>query len=101
MSEKTLKLQVSDQAQIAVSSLGAEDRRLVHAWFDHLRHWHIDEFIRAHSIPLSSDDNSFAFETSTDLVIAFSILEDAVVILAIFRKDALRAFREKLERASV
>ena len=100
MAESLLALEISDRASIAYSSLGQEDQRLLDAWFDHLRNWRNDEFVRSKSKRLSGDDEVFVFQTNSDLVIAFKIVGDTVTVLSIFRKEALRLFETTAERAS-
>src|SRR5437899_2208188 len=97
MADRFMNLKKTEQASIALSSLGDEDRRLVHAWFDHLRNWWNDDFIRSRSQRLPADEEVYILPTSTDLRIAFSIAGDDITILSIFRKDALRPF-EKMVR---
>lgn len=93
MTEQLLTLQIDDSARIAYASLGADERRLVDAWFDHLRNWHHDEFVRSRSRRLKPDDDLYAFQTnSDDLVIAFRIAGGAIHVLSIFRREWLRAF---------
>jgi hypothetical protein len=91
MAEDLLNLQLTDQAQIALSTLRAEERRLVQGWFEHLRNWHHDEFIRDRSRRLNADEPTYVFQTA-DLLIAFEIVGNTVTVLALFRPDALRTF---------
>ncbi len=100
MAENLLNLQISEQARIAYTSLGPEDRRLVEAWFDHLRNWRNDDFIRSKSKRLNPDEEIYVFQTSTDIVIAFAITANEVTVLSIFRKETLRAFETMAERSA-
>jgi hypothetical protein len=92
MIQDQLSLQVSEHARIAYSSLGADDRRRVDAWFDHLRNWRNDQFIRSRSNRLDSEDETYVLRTSMDIVIAFTISGDTVTILSIFRDETLNKF---------
>jgi hypothetical protein len=92
MVEDQLSLQISEHARIAYSSLGADDRRRVDAWFDHLRNWRNDQFIRSKSSRLDSEDETYVLRTSMDLVIAFTVARDTVTILSIFRDETLNKF---------
>jgi hypothetical protein len=90
-----LKTHITEPARFAISTLGDEDRRIVSAWIDHLRNWHHDEHIRSRSRPLTIDPTGpFALQTSTDIIIGFKVLDDEIVVLAIFREDALRTFSQ-------
>jgi hypothetical protein len=100
MADDLLNLRLTEQARIAFSALGPEDRRLVDAWFHHLRNWRNDEFIRSKSRRLASDEEIYLFQTSTDLVLAFRISGQEVTVLSIFRKEALRTFETTAERSA-
>jgi hypothetical protein len=100
MAEDLLRLQLTEHARIAYTSLGSEDRRIVEAWFDHLRNWRNDEFIRSRSKRLKSADDIYTFQTSSDLVIAFKIVDGTVIVLSLFRKEALRSFEVTPEQTT-
>jgi hypothetical protein len=100
MAQDLLNLQITEQAQIACDTLGPEERRLVSSWFDHLRNWRNDNFIRSKSRRLETDEEVYVFQTSSDLVIAFRIDGDQVTVLSVFRGDALRAFSSALQRTA-
>jgi hypothetical protein len=100
MAESLLTVRPTISAQVALSSLGAEERRLVEGWFEHLRHWHTDEFVRSRSRRLTPDEELYAFETSSsDLMLAFRVAGDAVVVESIFNRDWLRAWKAGLEHS--
>lgn len=98
MSEKLLTLRVTEHAELQLASLRADERRILDAWFDHLRNWHNDEFIRSKSKRLDSDEELQVFQTSSDLVIAFQIKGSEVVIRSIFHADALKGFEQAAPR---
>ena len=99
MAENLLLVQIAEHAKIAYSTLGPEDRRLVDAWCDHLRNWRNDEFIRSRSKRLVSDEEMYSFQTSSDIVLAFKIDGNKVIVLSIFRKEALRSFQAMAEQS--
>lgn len=91
--ESTLMaVHVSDHARIAIAGLTDEERRIVHSWLDHLRNWRNDGFIRDKSQRLEVAADTYVLRTSADIVIVFSIHDDAVLIVSVFRKEALSAF---------
>ncbi len=99
-----LTLLLSEPAWVAYSSLGTEDRRLVDSWFEHLRNWKTDEFVRSRSRRLKPDEELYAFQTSSDdLVIAFRVAADVneVTVLSIFRGEWVRPYRAEAERSTV
>jgi hypothetical protein len=78
---------------LSLSTLGDSDRRVVHSWFDHLRNWRHDDFIRERSRTLGGSDSDLrVVQTSNDLMIVFRIDGDAIVVLSIFRKESLNQF---------
>ena len=90
-----LRIHITEPARFAISTLGEEDRRIVESWIDHLSHWHHDQDVRQRSRPLTADPaGPFAFQTSTDIIIGFKILEEEVEILAMFREESLKKFSE-------
>lgn len=91
MAERMLTLQLTEGARVALSSLGDDDRRQVLAWFDHLKNWPNDEFVRAHSRPLASQAGVQVLRTNSDFAIFFRLAGDTVTVQSIFREDALRA----------
>jgi hypothetical protein len=92
-----LKLELTEHARIALATLGPEDRRLVDAWLDHLKNWWNDDYIRSKSSRLKPDEEIYVFQTSTDLMIAFEIAGDKVIVLSIFSQDTLRKFKRIAE----
>ncbi len=94
-----LNIDVSESAEIAFSTLNADDRRLVSAWFDHLKNWRNDDFIRSRSRALD-DAGNFILQTSGDILVAFRIVGDRVTILSIFRREMVDKFRKHAEHIS-
>ncbi|MGC8639219.1 MAG: hypothetical protein ACP5XB_04995 [Isosphaeraceae bacterium] len=99
MSDGPLKLETSEHARFQYMTLGVEDRRDIDVWFDQLRNWRNDPLIRSKSKHLKTGDETYTIQAGSDLVLAFKITDDAVTILAIFRKEALRPFEAMAERA--
>jgi hypothetical protein len=101
MADAPMNLQVTEQARMAYSSLGPDDRRLVDAWFDHLRNWRNDEFVRSRSRRLRADEDLYAFQTSSDdIMIGFRINDSEITVLSIFRREWLRAFEAEVARST-
>ena len=78
---------------MADTSLEADDRRLLNAWFERLRDWKNDESIRSRSRRLKIDDPVYTIQIDSDLLIAFKIVEDRLRVLSIFRKEAALPLR--------
>jgi mRNA-degrading endonuclease RelE of RelBE toxin-antitoxin system len=80
---------------IAIRSLGEEDRRQIGAWFDHLRNWENDPFIRRHSEKVPSTADVYVLKTSKDgYRIIFQLEPDQIKILDIATKSTIMQFSE-------
>lgn len=100
MAEALLTLHIPEQVRVAYSSLGDEYRHRVDTWFEHLRNWRSDEYVRARSRRLKTDEELYAFQTSSDdIVIVFRIASDGVTVVSILRRGWLRAFEAVAERS--
>ncbi len=75
--------------EIALRTLGDEDRRRVLAWFDHLANWENDPVVQARSQKLPSTDNVYVLKTSSEFRIFFRIEKDRIVILDIATKATI------------
>lgn len=76
---------------IALRTLDQEDRRKVEAWFNRLRNWDSDPFVREHSHRLDSASDVYVLKTSTDLRIFFSLQGITITIRDIARKQSIVA----------
>ena len=74
---------------IALRTMDADEVRRVHAWFDHLRNWDDDEYVRSHSHRLVGLPGVYLLKTSTDLRIFFKIDGDTITILDVAKKSAI------------
>lgn len=88
MSEQ-LKVELTDHADFALSTLHEADRRRVEAWFEHLRHWRSDDDVRSRSRRLAGDDDEYLSETGFGYVVAFRVEADRVKVMSIYRKETL------------
>lgn len=77
---------------IALNTLGQEERASVAAWLDHLKNWETDDFIRRRSHKLSPDDDVYVLNTTTDLRLFFKLEHDRIVVLDIATKATIQAF---------
>jgi hypothetical protein len=94
MAEQLLNVRLERPVDFSLSTLREEEQRLVEGWFDHLRRWHTDDFIRSHSRKLKPDEEIYAFQTDTsNLIFVFTIKGDEATIVSVFTKEALEQFR--------
>ena len=85
---------ISTQAvDIALSTLREEDRRRMTAWFEHLKNWETDEFVRKRSHKLNDEEDVYVLKTNTDLRIFFKLEKRDIVLLDIAHKDTILSFR--------
>src|SRR3954454_931698 len=73
---------------IALRTMDADDRRKVDAWFDHLRNWDGDEYVRSHSHVLEGVAGVYVLKTSGDIRIFFRIDDDTITILDVAKRSA-------------
>jgi hypothetical protein len=89
-SEASMKKVVTTlPVDIALRTLEADDVRKIHAWFDHLRNWDGDAFVRTHSHSLEEVPGVHVLNTSTDIRIFFRIDGNTITILDIAKKSAI------------
>ncbi len=78
---------------IALRTLGEDNRRNVLAWLDHLKNWENDDCVRDHSHKLNSAENVYVLKTSSDYLIFFRLEQPDIVVLDIATKDTIAKFR--------
>ena len=101
MEENLLKLTVVDPARFSISTLDEYDARLVAGWLESLRRWRIDEYARTRSTRLKGDQERYLFRSPTsDMMVAFAINGDEVVVKAILSKELYRQFHETPQGSS-
>ena len=83
------KVVTTPPVDIELRALDADGVRKVHAWFDHLRNWDGDEFVRTHSHSLEDIPGVYVLKTSTDIRIFFRIDGNAITVLDIAKKPAI------------
>jgi hypothetical protein len=75
--------------EIALRTLGPEDQQEVLAWFDHLKNWEHDAFLRNHAKQVNSSDNVYVLKTSGDFRIFFRLEQGRIVILDLATKATI------------
>jgi hypothetical protein len=87
-----MNVTLTQPVEMALRSLGDEDRRKVLAWLDHLKNWQNDAFVRSHAQPLNSSKNVYVLKTSGDLRIFFKLDQDDIEVLDIAKKSTILTF---------
>ncbi len=85
-----MQVVITEPVTIALRTLGEDERRRVTSWFDHLKNWDKDEFVRSRSHRLTSDENVYVLHTSSDIRIFFSLDDGRIVIRDLATKDTLQ-----------
>jgi hypothetical protein len=85
------KLVTTQTADIGLSSLNAENVRRVQGWFNHLKNWDNDAYVRGRSHKLDEVPGVYILLTNTDLRIFFRIDGDTVTVLSIASKATILA----------
>jgi hypothetical protein len=83
------KIVTTPPVDFALRTLDTEDVRKVRAWFDHLRNWDGDAFVRARSHALEEVPGVYVLKTSTDIRIFFRLDGNTITILDIARRPAI------------
>jgi hypothetical protein len=84
-----MKVIVAQPVEIALRTLGQDDRQKVQTWLGHLQNWEQDAFVRSRSHKLQSPDNVYVLRTSTDVRIFFTLDGDTITVLDVARRDAI------------
>jgi hypothetical protein len=83
---------LTQPVEIALRTLGLEDRRNVSAWLDRLKNWGSDPVVRQHAHKLPSREDVRVLRTDTDFRIFFELRHDQVTVLDIATKATISAF---------
>jgi hypothetical protein len=78
--------------EMALRTLGDEDRQTLLTWIDHLGRWENDQIVRQRSQRLPSTENVYVLKTNGDFRIFFRLEKDRIVILDIATKATLLSF---------
>jgi hypothetical protein len=92
MDQRELNLVRSNDAEMALSSLGDDDRRQVSDLLEILRHGRDDARVRFHSVAVATMPYHFVWYAG-EWLIFFRESGDDVVVVSIHRKDALNKFK--------
>ena len=86
------KILTTQPVDIALRSMDADGVQQVEAWFDHLRNWETDEYVRTHSRRLDGVKGVSVLRTTSDLVIFFRMSGNTITILDLAKTPTIRAF---------
>ena len=87
-----MQITLSERVKTALNTLSRDDRERVNTWFDYLRNWEDDPFVRSQSITLNVKGQSVnMFRTSTDVRIFYTVdlQNKTVLVIDIATKDTI------------
>jgi hypothetical protein len=74
---------------IALRTLGFDDRQRVQAWIGNLKNWEGDRFIQEHSYKLKPTENTYVLHTTTDIRIFFTLEGDTITVLDVAKRPGI------------
>ncbi len=90
-----MEVVLSEKVKTALGILSHDDRNRVVAWFDYLRNWEDDEFVRSHSVLLDVEGQSvYMFRTSSEIRIFYSVDQKhkTVQVIDVTTRDTILSF---------
>ena len=84
-----MRVVITAPVEIALRTLGQEDRERVRAWLRHLENWEGDSFLRTHSYKLSPSESTYVLHTSTDIRIFFTLEGDTITVLDVAKRPGI------------
>src|ERR1700730_15644486 len=84
-----MKVLQTPPVEIALRTLGPEDRQEVLVWFDHLKIWENDAFLRHNAKQVNSSANVYVLKASGDFRIFFRLEQDRIVLLDLTTKATI------------
>lgn len=85
------RLIASPTVDIALRSLNANNFKRVQTWFDHLKNWENDGFVRSRSHQLEEVPGVYMLKTNSDLRIFFKIEANTITVLDVATKSTIMA----------
>jgi hypothetical protein len=84
-----MKVLQSPPVEIGLRTLGPEDRQEVLAWFDHLKKWDTDAWLRSRAKQVNPADNVYVLKTNGEFRIFFRLEQDRIVLLDLATKATI------------
>jgi hypothetical protein len=84
-----MKVLQTQPVEIALRTLGPEDRQEVHVWLNHLRSWENDAFLRSRAKKVNASDNVYVLKTGGEFRIFFRLEQERIVILDLATKATI------------
>jgi hypothetical protein len=83
------KVVTTPAVDLSLRTLGPEDVRQVHAWFEHLSRWDEDSFVRENSHVLAGVPDVLVLRTNSDIRIFFSMEAETITVLDVAKKQSI------------
>src|SRR5438128_1704137 len=87
-----MKVLLSERVTTALNTLSRDDRARVSTWFDYLKNWEHDPFVKAQSVLLNVQGQPvYVFRTSTEVRIFYTVDEQnkTISVIDITTKDTI------------
>ena len=87
-----MQVLLSERVKTALRILSHDDRNRVVAWFDYLRNWEEDQFVRSHSVMLDVQGQSvYMLRTSSEIRIFYTVDQEnkTVSVIDVTTKDTI------------
>ncbi len=84
-----MKVLQTPPVEIALRTLGPQDRQEVLAWFDNLRNWESDSWLRSRAKQVNPSDNVYVLKTGGEFRIFFRLEQDQIVVLDLATKATI------------
>jgi len=86
---ESMKLTKSPAVPIALRSLNEKDRQKVLSWFDRLKNWENDAYVRKASHKLDENDNGYVLKATREFRIFFRVKTDEIAVVDIASRTAI------------
>ena len=87
-----MEVVLSERVKTKLLISSHDERERVQTWIDYLRNWEEDEFVQAHSVPLTVQGKPmYLFRTTTELRIFYTVdlQSKTVYVIDIATKDTI------------
>ncbi len=90
-----MQVLLSDRVKTILHTLSSDDREKVETWFEYLRNWEENGFVRSQSVALNVQGQSvYVFRTSTEVRIFYTVdlQSKTICVRDITTKDTILSF---------
>jgi mRNA-degrading endonuclease RelE of RelBE toxin-antitoxin system len=89
----------TQSVDIALATLGEENRQQVLAWLEHLKNWDSDELVRSRVHKLNPNEDVYVLKAGPEFRIIFRLEDRDIIVLDIATRATTRMFGHLAEHA--